>query len=182
MIEYIDLRVAGVEWLLQAFKELEGEEEDPLLKKALLGLTLSLRETGSPEEQELLEFLKRSPNTLAGTSVSPSEADVEALLQELSTFFTLRTEDRLGEILDLEYRLIGRYLVLCFALLYEECEAGIALPLGEKLSIVSYELANKLNKFPNAALSIGHLDHMLKDGSGLLKAIKWLTGRARHQW
>lgn len=181
MIEYIDLRVSGVEWLLQAFKELEGDQ-DPLLKKALLGLTLSLRETGSPEEQELLGFLKRSPNTLAGMEASPSEADVESLKGELSLFLTLQSEDRLGEILDMEYRLIGRYLVLCFALLYEECETGTAFPLGEKLSIVSYELANKLSRFPNAALSIGHLDHMLKDGSGLLKAIKWLTSKARHQW
>jgi len=184
MLYEIDLRVEGVEWLLQAFKELE--EEEGLLTKALLGLTLSLKETGSPQEQELLLFLRENPKLLARTKTSPSHKDVSSLKDELDIFFELqpKAEDSLGEILDMEYRLIERYLVLCFAAIYDSCEAGgVELELEKELAFLSYKLANKLTCLPNASLSIGHLDHMLKEeGSELQKAIKWLTSRARHQW
>lgn len=187
MLYDIDLRVAGVEWLLQAFKRVR--EEESLFVKALLGLTLSLKETGTPQEQELLAFLKESPKLLTGSKDSPCEKGVARLKDDLKIYLDLqpKAEDRLGEILDMEYRLIERYLVLCFAAIYDSCETGgVELELGEELAILSYKLANKLTFLPNTSLSIGHLDHMLREPGeeedGLLKAIKWLTSRARHQW
>jgi hypothetical protein len=181
MLYDIDLRVEGVEWLLQAFKELDRKEG--LLAKALLGLTLSLRETGSLQEQELLLFLKENPKLR--TSNSPSLKDVTSLKDELNIFFSLqpRVEDSLGEILDMEYRLIDRYLVLCFATIYDSCEAGGVEEVKKELAFLSYRIANKITYFPQASLSIGHLDHMLKEeGDELQKAIKWLTSKARHRW
>ena len=185
MLYDIDLRVAGVEWLLQAFKRVR--EEENLFVKALLGLTLSLKETGSPEEQELLAFLKESPKLLTGAKESPCKKGVARLEDDLKIYLDLQpqADDPLGEILDMEYRLINRYLVLCFAAIYDSCETGgVELELGEELAIFSYRLANKLTFLPNTSLSIGHLDHMLREPEekGLLKAIKWLTSRARHQW
>ena len=184
MLYDIDLRVAGVEWLLQAFKRLDRKES--LLVKALLGLTLSLKETGSPEEQELLTFLKESPKLLTGAKDSPSKEEVARLKDELNIYLDLQpqAQDPLGEILDMEYRLIERYLILCFAAIYDSCKTGVELELGKELAILSYKLANKLTFLPNTSLSIGHLDHMLREPEekGLLKAVKWLTSRARHQW
>ena len=184
MLYDIDLRVAGVEWLLQAFKRVP--EEEPLLTEALLGLTLSLKETGTPQEQELLAFLKESPKLLAKSKDSPCEKGVARLKDELKIYLDLqpKAEDPLGEILDMGYRLIERYLTLCFATIYFNQKTGVELELGKELAILSYKLANKLTFLPNTSLSIGHLDHMLREPEekGLLKAVKWLTSRARHQW
>ena len=114
------------------------------------------------------------------------EQEILGLERDLQAFKEgfKKVEDRLGEILDLEYELADRLLVLTFATIYDSyLSGGIEGKRGDLLrgllNKVWYEGFTDL--MPNAALSIGRLDHMLREenASPLQEAIKNLTSRVR---
>lgn len=198
LISHIDLRVGGLEWLAHAVREtidsLSGKED--LSVKALLGLVVSL----DPEHVKLFDeeatyvasLIKENRLVLAAAAAADDLSEEEwreevAILKEDLNLFRIHSEpieDRLGEIIDLEYELVDRLLVFTFATIYDSyLSGGIEGNRGDLLKSLLNEFWYEgfTDLMPTAALSIGHLDHMLREenASPLQEAIKNLTSRVR---
>lgn len=185
LISHIDLRVGGLEWLAHAVREtIESLSEgvDSLSVKALLGLVVSL----DPEHVELFDeeatyvasLIKENQLLLAAAAAADNLSEEEwkeeiAILKEDLNLFRIHSkgiEDRLGEILDLEYELVDRLLVLTFATIYDSyLSGGIEGERGDLLkSLLRWFWDWDFPKImPNAAQSIGHLNHALIEGDTL---------------
>lgn len=199
MLSHIDLRVGGLEWLAHAVREtIESLSEgvDSLSVKALLGLVVSL----DPEHVELFDeeatyvasLIKENRLVLAAAAAADDLSEEEwkeeiAILKEDLNLFRIHSEgieDRLGEILDIEYELVDRLLVLTFATIYDShLTGGIEGERGGLLKSLlrwfwDWEFPELM---PNAALSIGHLNHALREArpNTLGRAIYNLTADVR---
>jgi hypothetical protein len=195
MIYHIDLRVGALEWVQHLLRELTHRGEDITLEaKAGLGLASSIAPSllqADIEEAGRLSALIVESNLkqVAAYDLEDEkwwEGEIRLLEGDLESFKAIsqKVEDRLGEILDLEYELVDRLLVLTFATIYDSyLSGGIEGKRGDLLrgllNKVWYEGFTDL--MPNAALSIGRLDHMLREenASPLQEAIKNLTSRVR---
>ena len=198
MIYHINMQVGALEWVQHLFRELHigrthRGEDVTLEAKAALGLASSiapsLLQADLEEATRLSSLIVESDlKKVAACDLDEEwwEEEVRLLEADLESFKELspQVEDRLGESLDLQYELVDRLLVLTFATIYDSyLSGGIEGKRGDLL-------AGLLNKFwyfgftdlmPYPAMSIGHLDHMLRDNnaSPLQEAIKNLASRVR---
>jgi hypothetical protein len=198
MIYHIDLRVGGLEWVQHLFRELitlanESDEDITLEAKAALGLASSidprLLQADLKEATRLSSLIVKSDlKEVASLDLDEEwwEEEVRLLEADLEAFKIgeRRVEDRLGRILDLQYELVDRLLVFTFATIYDSyLSGGIEGKRGNLLKglLNKFWYFGYVDHMPDAAMSIGHLDHMLREhnASPLQEAIKNLTSRVR---
>lgn len=209
MIYSIDLLSNPLDWMLSALQEqvalIEGSDDEGYYElcvetKALLGLVVSLCPDYLDQHEEkakhLALFMLKNQSTLAqvaACNLSEKEwlEEVALLKEGFERFKELapKVEDRMGEILDLQYQLADRLLVLTFATIYDgQLTGGIEGERGAELRKLMYWLLKEdvISSMKDASMSIAHLNIILIDleherCSRLQEGVQYFTWEVKYR-
>lgn len=209
MIYSIDLLSNPLDWMLSALEEqvalIEGSDDEGYYElcietKALLGLVVSLDPQYLDQHEEkakhLALFMLKNQSTLAQVAacdLSEKEwlEEVALLKEGFERFKDLapKVEDRMGEILDLQYQLADRLLVLTFATIYDgQLTAGYEGDRGAELRKLMYWILKEdvISSMRDASMSFAHLNTILIDCenercSRLQEALQYFTWEVKYK-
>ena len=209
MIYNIDLLSHPLDWVLSALQEQvaliergddEGYYQLCVETKALLGLVVSLDSNYLDQHEEkakhLALFMLKNQSTLA--QVAACDLNEKEWLEEVTLLkegferfkeVSPKVEDRMGEILDLQYQLADRLLVLTFATIYDgQLTAGYEGDRGTALRSLMYWLLKEdvICLMRDASMSISHLYPILIDReyercSRLQEALQYFTWEVKYK-